>query len=184
MGAHQPNLDSSQIAFIRQSPVFFVATAPLSAEGHINCSPRPVDSRFLINSETEVGWLDLVGSGIETVAHLKENGRIVLMFCSFSEQPQILRIHGKGEVFEPGHTRFEETMSRFSNHLGVRAVIIIKVERVSTSCGYGVPMMNFVSHRSTIDEWLDLKGTNGLAVYKRQHNKNSIDSLTGLKLDD
>lgn len=184
MGVHQPVLDSSQITFIRNSPLFFVSTAPLSPTGHINCSPRPVDSRFFINSPTEIGWLDLIGSGIETVAHLKENGRIVVMFCSFSEQPQILRIHGKGQVFEPGQPRFAEITSGFSNDLGTRAVIIIRVERVSTSCGYGVPMMDFVSHRSNIEQWLEFKGTDGLDVYKRKHNVSSIDALRGLNLDE
>ena len=184
MGVHGPVLDSSQIAFIRKSPLFFVATAPLSSDGHINCSPRPVDSRFFVNSASEIGWLDLVGSGVETVAHLKENGRIVAMFCSFSEQPQVLRIHGTGQVFEPGHVRFEEITSGSPYEPGVRAVIIIRIERVSTSCGYGVPMMNFVSHRSTIDEWLELKGTKGLDAYKRKNNSSSIDGLDGLNLSE
>lgn len=106
------------------------------------------------------------------------------MFCSFSERPQVLRIHGTGQVFEPGHPRFEEVISRHSNELGVRAVIIVEVERVSTSCGYGVPIMNFVSQRSTIDEWLELKGIEGLDSYKRKNNRDSVDGLEGLSPDE
>lgn len=180
MGRTGSELDASLVNFIKASPMFFVATAPLSVDGHINCSPRPVDSRFILKSDSQVGWFDLVGSGIETIAHLKENSRIVLMFCSFTTDPLILRIHGSGRVFEPGDDEFEREIADFGSYLGIRALVLVDVESVSTSCGYGVPIMQFQSHREKMDNWLELKGSDGLKKYREKHNLRSVDDLEGL----
>lgn len=180
MGLIDSQLNDALVNFIKESPMFFVATAPLSVEAHINCSPRPVDSRFLLKSERQIGWFDLVGSGIETIAHLKENSRIVLMFCSFTADPLILRIHGSGRVFEPGDEEFDSEVAKLGSELGIRAMILVDVESVSTSCGYGVPIMKFESHREKMDAWLELKGPSGLRQYKHGHNLSSIDNLEGL----
>ncbi len=180
MAVEKPELSESLIGFIRRSPMFFIATAPSGQGGHINCSPRPLDWSFFIDSPKRVGWFDLVGSGIETIAHLKDNGRIVLMFCSFGGKPLILRVHGSGAVFEPGDDVFEASVSSLDSSLGVRAVVIVEVERVSTSCGYGVPVMEFVAHRPTINEWLEKKGDEGLVEYRMRNNLVSVDGLAGL----
>lgn len=176
-------LSESQIKFIRESHLYFVATSPNSPSGHINCSPRPVDWSFILDSPSEVGWFDLVGSGIETISHLKENGRIVLMFCSFGAVPLIMRLHGRGFVHEPGSAGFERLMSGCQRRLGIRAVIKISIERVSTSCGYGVPLMDFVTHRPRMDQWVEQKGESGLVSYRKKNNVASIDGLEGLDED-
>ena len=180
MGVVRPELTSNQIEFIKGSAVCFVASAPSGSGGHINCSPRPVDWSFYIDSPRRVGWLDLVGSGIENIAHLKENGRVVLMFCSFGPKPLILRLHGHGVVFEPTDEFFEVMTARVGKSLGIRAVIAVDIERVSTSCGNGVPIMDFVGHRPTIDEWIERKGPDGLAEYRKMNNLASVDGLAGL----
>ncbi|TAN25205.1 MAG: pyridoxamine 5'-phosphate oxidase family protein [Actinomycetota bacterium] len=183
MGIQRPELTNSQIEFIKGSPLYFVASAPSGSGGHINCSPRPVDWSFFIDSPKRVGWLDLVGSGIETIAHIKENGRIVLMFCSFGPKPLILRLHGRGVVHEPADEFFDGVVARAGKSLGIRAVVAVDIERVSTSCGYGVPLMEFVGNRSTIDEWIERKGQEGLADYRKNNNLASIDGLTGLDVE-
>lgn len=180
MGVEKPELSQTNIGFILKSPMFVVATAPSSLQGHVNCSPRPVDWSFFVDSPRTVGWFDLVGSGVETIAHLKQNGRIVLMFCSFGVNPLILRLHGKGHVYEPGDEQFEERVSKVDSCQGIRAIIIVEIERVSTSCGYGVPIMDFVSHRSTLSEWIGRKGEAGLFKYRRKNNLASVDGLEGL----
>lgn len=180
MGIKEPYLTDDQIAFIESSPLFFVATAPLSANGHVNCSPRPMDRTFFIDSPTHLGWFDLVGSGIETISHLKENGRIVIMFCSFGKVPKIMRIHGIGRVFEPGETTFDAYLNRMPESLGVRAVISIEIERISTSCGFGVPEMEFIQTRPALNDWLQRKGAKKLSDYRREYNLNSVDGLPGL----
>lgn len=180
MGVEMEALSESLTTFINGSPVFFIATAPSGADGHVNCSPRPMDGTFFVESPKRVGWLDLVGSGIETVAHLKENGRIVLMFCSFSSKPLIMRLHGHGVVLEPGEDGFESRHLLAGSPQGVRAIVIVEIERVTTSCGYGVPIMEFVAHRSTIGEWLERKGEKGLIDYRMKNNLSSIDGLPGL----
>ena len=180
MGIETPELTVSQIDFIKRSPMFFVATAPNSSEGHLNCSPRPVDWSFFIDSAKTVGWFDLVGSGIEMIAHLRENGRIVLMFCSFDSKPLILRLHGRGVVYQPGDDQYESMVARTQRSLGIRALVNVEIERVSTSCGYGVPVMDFVSHRATMEDWLQRKGEDGLKDYRKKNNLTSIDGLAGL----
>lgn len=180
LGVKPPLISESQLKFISSSPLYFVATAPSGPEGHVNCSPRPVDWSFYVDSPTELGWYDLVGSGIETVSHLKENARIVLMFCSFRKTPLVLRIHGRGTVFEPASDYFQEKIRLVDSRLGVRALIRVEVERVSTSCGFGVPLMEFVSHRPTMHEWLERKGERGLNDYVKGNNVLSIDQLPGL----
>jgi hypothetical protein len=164
--------------WLAQQKVFFVATAPLAQEGQVNCSPKGCDT-FRILGEHEVAYLDLTGSGIETVAHLQENGRIVLMFCAFSGPPKIVRLHGKGVVIYPDHPDFSRLQSFFPGHAGVRAIIQVTVERISDSCGHGVPLMSFVAHRDLIEKWSASKGPQGLAEYRATKNRASIDGIPG-----
>ena len=167
-------------------PVFFVSSAPLSVEGSINCSPKGNRGEFAVLAANQVAYVDQTGSGIETIAHLRENGRIVVMFCAFSGPPRIVRLHGTGRAVEPDDPEFAQVATRFSgaNGVGVRSLIVIDVRRVADSCGYGVPLMGFESHRPTMDQWSTRKGTEGIREYQRNHNHVSIDGIDGLSVDE
>ena len=179
MSRKYPIINDKMAAFIRAQQMFFVATAPLSADGHINLSPKGLDSFRILDGKT-VAYLDLTGSGIETVAHLKENGRIVVMFCAFSGAPNIVRLHGTGEVLEPDHDEFEELLAQFPGFSGVRSIIRIHCTRVSDSCGFGVPLYDFVGHRTKLLDWTKRKGPKGMARYRRENNAESVDGLPGI----
>lgn len=159
--------------------LFFVATAPLAADGLVNCSPKGGDT-FRVLGPCEVAYADLTGSGIETVAHLRENGRIVLMFCAFIGGPKIVRLHGTGEVVTPATPAFDVLRDIFPALPGLRAVIRIHVARVSDSCGYAVPFYDYVGPRDTLDKWAVKQGNAGLADYRARKNARSIDGLPAL----
>jgi hypothetical protein len=159
-------------------PMFVVATAP-SEGGHVNCSPKGYDTLRVL-SPTRVAYLDLTGSGVETISHLRDNGRITLMACAFSGAPRISRIYGSGTVHEIGSPEFDELMPNFPELPGRRSIIDIAVERVTTSCGYAVPMMDLVSDRDRLLDWASAKGDDGLADYRASKNARSIDDLPGL----
>src|SRR3954447_20311467 len=133
-------LDDKLTAFIAAQHMFFVATAPLSAEGPVNVSPKGLDT-FRVLGPREVAYLDLVGSGVETVAHLRENGRITLMFCAFSGPPRILRLYGRGRVVQLGVPEWDRCVSHFPTRPSARSVVLVELERIADSCGYGVPLM-------------------------------------------
>src|SRR6185295_11481338 len=160
-------------------PLFFVATAPSGDGGHVNCSPKGLDTLRIL-SPTRVAYLDLTGSGVETIAHLRDNGRITLMACAFAGAPRISRIYGAGTVHEIGSAEFAELMTNFPELPGRRAIIDIAVDRVTTSCGYAVPMMDLVSDRDRLLDWARAKGDDGLVEYRAAKNAVSIDSLPGL----
>jgi hypothetical protein len=180
MGKVFEAIDERLAAWIRQQHVFFVATAPLAADGHVNCSPRGLDTLALLGPR-EVAWLDLTGSGAETIAHLRENGRIVLMFCAFEGPPRIVRLHGHGTVVEPGDPEFPALRARFGAFEGVRAVIRVACRRISDSCGYGVPLMRYEGERDQLAAWARRKGPEGLRAYQAEHNTRSIDGLPALR---
>jgi hypothetical protein len=180
MGLLNPEINDRLANFITAQPVFFVATAPLSPTGHINCSPKGNDGTLAIVDKRRVAYLDLTGSGIETVAHLKENGRILLMFCAFAGPPRIVRLHGTGQVTSLGEPGYDEVAAPFGSKAGARAVIVVHIERISDSCGYGVPLMSFERHRDNLDHWVDTKGPDGLVEYRADKNTESIDGLPGL----
>lgn len=165
--------------WISAQKIFFVATAPLAGGGHINCSPKGLDS-LRVTAQDTVVYQDLTGSGIETIAHLKENGRIVIMFCAFDGPPKIVRIHGLGEVIEPAHPEFAELAALFPPHQGTRAFIKVKATRISDSCGYGVPLMDYKADRDVLNKWTANKGDDGLKIYQGEKNLQSIDGLPGL----
>lgn len=162
-------------AFIAEQPLFFVATAPLSG-GHINVSPKGLDTFRVIDPVT-VGYLDLTGSGNETSAHVADNGRLTIMFCSFGAKPMILRLYGRGRTVLPGEERFQTLRPHFGEITGARQIIVLDVERVQTSCGYAVPRMDNPRHRDTLVRWADNKGDKGLEAYRRDKNVVSIDGL-------
>ena len=179
MGKVFDGIDASLREWIAAQHLFFVATAPLGADGRVNVSPRGLDSLSVLDENT-VAWLDLTGSGAETIAHLRENGRITLMFCSFDARPRIVRLHGRGRVVLPGDELFAEVEAAHPVHLGARAVIVVDVERVSDSCGWGVPQMDFVADRDIIRPWAEKKGPDGLDAYRAQKNAVSLDGLPAL----
>jgi hypothetical protein len=160
--------------------MFFVATAPLAADGHVNCSPKGTRDNLVVMGGRRVAYQDMTGSGAETIAHLRENGRIVVMFCAFEGPPRIVRLHGKGRAVVRQDRDFEDLAALFPAHPGTRAVITVDVERISDSCGYGVPYMSFVGHRENLDHWTDTKGPEGLVAYQAEKNRFSIDGLPGL----
>jgi hypothetical protein len=180
MGAVYSELNDRLRELIAAQHLFFVATAPLSAEQHLNLSPKGLES-FVVLDDKTVAYLDLIGSGIETVSHLRENGRIVLMFCAFSGAPKILRLYGRGRVVEPEDAEWPELSSRFPTYSGARSVIVIDLDRISDSCGWGVPIFEYVSERTQLVDYCDTKGPEKLADYKQQKNAHSIDGLPGLR---
>ncbi len=159
--------------------MFFVASAPLSELGHINLSPKGLDS-FRVLDESTVAFADLTGSGLETIAHLKENGRIVLMFCAFEGPPKIVRLHGKGDVIESNHDEFKQLRDLFPPLVGLRSIIRVPCDRNSDSCGFGVPLMSFSAERELSTKWAIQKGEEGLHDYQSENNQSSIDGLPGL----
>lgn len=179
MGKIYDAIDDSLAAFIAEQHLFFVATAPLAADGMVNVSPRGLDC-FSILDEHTVAWLDLTGSGAETIAHLRENGRVCLMFCSFDARPNILRLHGQGHAVLPGDELFTRMQELHPGHVGARAVIVVKVERVADACGWGVPQMDFVADRDIMRPWAEKKGPDGLTEYREQKNSVSLDGLPAL----
>jgi hypothetical protein len=179
LGNVRDQIDDQLAAWIRRQRVFFVATAPLARDGHVNCSPKGGDAFRILGPRT-VAYQDLTGSGVETIAHLRENGRIVVMFCAFEDQPKIVRLHGRGAVFSPGHPEFVSLRAQFPDHPGTRAVIRIDVARVSDSCGFGVPFFDYLGDRDALDQWAASKGPAKLADYQREKNARSIDGLSGL----
>ncbi|MCF4967834.1 pyridoxamine 5'-phosphate oxidase family protein [Nostoc sp. CMAA1605] len=162
--------------FIAAQKLFFVASAPLSPDGHVNLSPKGLDCLRLL-SPHQVAYLDLTGSGNETSAHLEENGRITLMFCAFEEPPCILRLYGRGKTIVPNSPDWNSLYSLFPPIPGTRQIIVIDVERVQTSCGFGVPLYEYQGQRQTLVTWAEKKGEEGVKEYQQKKNLVSIDGL-------
>jgi hypothetical protein len=163
----------------RAQPVFFVATAPAGDGGHVNLSPKGYDTLRVLGPQ-RVAYLDLTGSGVETIAHLRENGRITLMACAFTGNPRISRIYGRGIVHEAGTPGFDALAPDFPPLPGRRAIIEVDVERVTTSCGYAVPLMDLVDDRDRLTAWAEKKGDDGVVAYRAAKNRESVDGLPGL----
>ncbi len=179
MGKVFASIDEKLSAWINRQKLYFVSTAPLSAEGHINCSPKGLDS-FRVLGPNRVAYLDLTGSGVETIAHLKENGRIVIMFCAFEGPPKIVRLHGKGRAVLPGDPDFSGLVEAFPDRPGLRSIIDIEVTRISDSCGYGVPEFAYEKDRDVLVKWADQKGEDSVKAYQQEKNAVSIDGLPGV----
>jgi Pyridoxamine 5'-phosphate oxidase len=182
MGKLYEHITPELKSWLEGQKMFFVGTAPLSAQGHINCSPKGMDT-FRILSSSRVAYLDLTGSGAETMAHLRENGRIVFMFCAFTGPPQIVRLHGQGKVHNSTSPDWNSLRPQFPDYPGVRSVISAEVTRVSDSCGYAVPNLEFLSPRDGLERWAKAKSSEELVAYRRQKNSRSIDQLPGWEYD-
>jgi Pyridoxamine 5'-phosphate oxidase len=182
MGGSYEHIDDRMAQWLTSQPVFFVATAPDAPDGLVNCSPKGNRNELAVIDVHTVAYLDQTGSGIETIAHLRDNGRIVLMFCAFAGPPRIVRLHGHGQYRRPGEQGFAELTRHFpgAEGAGVRSIVIAAVDRVADSCGYGVPLMTFDRHRPTMDEWSARKGLARIHDYQAKRNAKSIDGLEGL----
>lgn len=179
MGRTFEALTPALTSFVEAQHVFFVATAPAGTDGHVNLSPKGCDTLRVLDDRRLV-YLDLTGSGIETVAHLRQNGRITLLFAALEGAPQLVRVWGKGQAVLREDERFPALAALFSELPGTRAVVDVAIERVGTSCGYGVPMYRYEGERSRLVDNLAAKGPDGVAAYWAKHNQTSIDGLPGL----
>jgi Pyridoxamine 5'-phosphate oxidase len=176
MGKVYDQIEADQQAFIEKQKLFFVATAPLSQEGHVNLSPKGLDS-FRVLSPTRVAYLDITGSGNETSAHLMENGRICFMFCAFEGPPNILRLYGTGYTILPGDPQWTDFSSHFTLVLSTRQIIVADIYRVQSSCGFGVPLYQYLGDRDHAAKWAQTKGPEGLEAYRSEKNQLSLDGL-------
>lgn len=179
MGATFDSIDDRARRFIEEQHVFFVATAPTGDEGHVNLSPKGYDT-FRVLGPNRVAYLDLTGSGAETVAHIRQNGRITLLFCALDGKPNLMRLYGTGTIAEPGDALYDEVAALVPPNRGARAAVVVDVERVSTSCGYSVPLYDYVGERPTLDEWSDRKSDDDLAAYRADKNASSIDGIPSI----
>lgn len=182
MGKEYTEIDERIQKWIDRQHIFFVATAPLSSNGHVNCSPKGLDT-FRVLGPTEIAYLDLGGSGIETVAHLKENGRIVIMMCAFEGPPMIYRFYGKGTAIEPHAKNFAELLDRFPDQPACRNIILIDIEKIVDSCGYGVPFYDFKEERPSLTNYFENQTEENITRYRRERNSTSLDGLPGLAAD-
>lgn len=176
MGKFHGSIADHHKEFIESQHLFFVSTAPLNGDGHINLSPKGLDS-FRILSDNKVAYMDIVGSGNETSAHILENGRITFMFCAFDGPPNILRLYGKGYTVLPGDPEWPELSSHFNILPSTRQIIVADIFKVQTSCGFGVPYYNYTGERDHAHKWADKKGPGGLEEYKKEKNLVSLDGL-------
>ena len=176
MGKLNDSITPAHAAFIEQQHIFFVATAPLSANGRVNLSPKGLDC-FRVLSENKVAYMDLISSGNETSAHTLENGRITIMFCSFEGSPNILRLYGKGFAVLPGTADWKMYAAHFKIYPSTRQIIVANIDMVQTSCGFGVPMFNYEGERNIHFEWAAKKGEKGLHEYVLEKNLKSLDGL-------
>lgn len=181
MGKEYTEIDERLQRWIERQNVFFVATSPLSSDGLLNCSPKGLDC-FRVLGPRQVGYVDTGGSGIETVAHLKENGRIVIMMCAFEGPPKIYRFYGNGKVIEPHHDHFETMLGEFPAVPAARNMIVVDINRVHDSCGYGVPLYEFKSQRDSLGNYFANQNEDEIINYRKEKNRTSLDGLPGLDL--
>jgi Pyridoxamine 5'-phosphate oxidase len=176
MGKLHDSIKPAHKEFIEKQHIFFVSTAPLSADGRINLSPKGLDC-FRVLDENKVAYMDLISSGNETSAHTLENGRITIMFCSFEGAPNILRLYGKGYTVLPGTADWEQYSSAFKIYPSTRQIIVANIDLVQTSCGFGVPLFEYTGERDIHFDWAEKKGADGLVEYVQKNNLKSLDGL-------
>jgi hypothetical protein len=176
MATALPSITDELRTFIQAQPLFFVASAPTQTDGHINLSPKGIDTLHVL-SPNRVAYLDLTGSGNETAAHITQNSRITFMFCAFEGKPKILRLYGKGRVVLPDSAAWQELAPHFPALPGTRQIIVADIDRVQTSCGFGVPLMRLESQRTMLTDWAAAKSHDEMREYRERKNATSIDGL-------
>ena len=181
MGKEYTQIDERLQEWILRQKMFFVATAPNAADGLINCSPKGLDSLRVLGPK-QIAYVDTGGSGIETVAHLKDNGRIVLMLCAFEGPPKIYRFYGRGTAVEPHAPEFNGLLQKFPPMPAARNIILIDVDRIIDSCGYGVPLYEFKSHRDSLPNYFAKQSEDDILAYRQNRNSESLDGLPGLSI--
>jgi hypothetical protein len=177
VGTVHEAIDGRLRAFVESQPVFFVATAPSGDGGHVNVSPKGLADTFVVVDEHTVAYLDLTASGAETIAHLRDNGRITLMFCSFSRTPNVVRLAGRGRVVGLYDDDFATWAARFPTNPAARAVVVVDVDRVADSCGYALPLMSLEDERDLLTPNMARRGPEGVVAYRRKKNRVSVDGL-------
>lgn len=183
MGKEYTEIDEQLQKWIRRQHMFFVATAPLAADGLVNCSPKGLDSLRVLGPR-EIAYVDTGGSGIETVAHLRENGRIVLMMCAFDGPPKIFRFYGQGTAIEPQDELFAGLLEKFPPLPAARTIVHIAVDRIFDSCGFGVPLYEFRQHRDSLPNYFAKQSDEQIWKYRKDRNSSSLDGLPGLRFPD
>jgi hypothetical protein len=176
MGKFSNSISPAHQEFIQQQHIFFVATSPLSADGHINLSPKGMDA-FRVLGENKVGYMDVISSGNETSAHTLENGRITFMLCSFDKTPNILRLYGKGFAVLPNTPEWDLYAPHFTIYPSTRQLILADIHMVQTSCGFGIPTYDYIGERDIHFKWAEQKGQDGLQEYIKENNLKSLDGL-------
>jgi Pyridoxamine 5'-phosphate oxidase len=182
MGTVYAEIDQKLRDWLLAQPVFFVGTAPLSADGHVNISPKGMDGTFAVLGPHRVGYLDYYGSGAETIAHLRENGRIVIMCCAFAGPPKIVRLHGRGRIILAADPEYAAARRAFGKprDRGLRSIIVVEVDRIADSCGFSVPLMDFVADRDLLDRSQERREPQYFDQYRATRNAVSIDGLPAL----
>ena len=180
MSKVREHIDERLRAFIAAQQIYFVATAPTGPAGHVNVSPKGHADTFAVLDPLRVAYLDLTGSGAETLAHIRDNGRVTIMFCAFDGPPDVVRLHGQGRIVLPADPEFDALMEHFQPRPGQRAIVVVDVQRVSTSCGFAVPLYEYRGDRDLLQQWAARKSAADLEEYHRTRNAESIDGLPAL----
>ena len=180
MGRVYEGIDDRLAAWLSAQHVFFVATAPVARDGHVNISPKGGRDTLVVLDPNRVAYLDLTGSGAETIAHLRENGRITIMCCAFDGPPRIVRLYGRGSVLVRGSAAFSQLIDRFSADDGTRSIIAVELDRIADSCGYNVPRLTFDADRDNLHHWTAQRSAAELERYRAEKNAVSIDGLPAL----
>jgi predicted pyridoxine 5'-phosphate oxidase superfamily flavin-nucleotide-binding protein len=181
MGRLLERIDESAREFIAAQHMFFVGTAPTEVDGHVNISPKGHADTFAVLDDTTVAYLDLTGSGAETAAHVRDNGRITVMFCAFEGGPNILRLFGTGRLVPLGTPEYDALRVHFPARAGARAVMVVDVTRVSTSCGFAVPHYDYTGDRDLLEAWASARTPERLDAYRAEKNATSIDGLSAFE---
>lgn len=182
MGKVLEHIDDRLRAFIEAQQIYFVATAPNGVGGHVNVSPKGHADTFAVLGPLRVAYLDLTGSGAETLAHIRENGRVTIMFCAFDGPPDVVRLYGSGRIVLPDDAESSSLMAHFQPRPGQRTIVVVDVKRVSTSCGFAVPLFEYRGDRDLLHQWAARKTAAELDEYHHTRNAESIDGLPALPL--
>jgi hypothetical protein len=180
MGKVYDALDGRLRDFVERQHLYFVATAPSGGDGHVNVSPKGHKDTFAVLDEHTIAYLDLTGSGAEGIAHIRDNGRVTVMFCAFEGPPDIVRLQGHGRFVTPDEPEWQLLRPRFGSHPGARAIVVVALDRIASSCGFAVPLFDYVGDRTLLDDNFGRRTPENIEDYRRTKNAYSIDGLPAL----